>query len=81
MALEKWIGELAAPVGKEFHTNAPELVIKVVKGLLSSSIRIAKYACLRSKLVYRAFPCKNCNVAPISGITEAGLSSKLLIGL
>jgi hypothetical protein len=42
MAFEKCIGEFAAPVGKEFHTNAPEGVKNVVRGFEGSSILRAR---------------------------------------
>jgi hypothetical protein len=46
---------------------------------LASSIHMAIYACLKSKLEYITLPCKNCRVLFISGITALGDSTGLLV--
>jgi len=49
--------------------------------MLSSSSFNPKNAYLKSREVYIAFPCRNCNVAVTSGMTFGGDSKSEFIGL
>ena len=75
------MGLFAEPVGKLIHWYEPVGVKKVVQGRLSSLILRARNAYLKSIEVNIPFPWRNCNVAEISGITFAGDSKRLFIGL